>query len=76
MAGQNRDPFIEQYRRLIGRRVVGIVKSPASRIRRALYGLKFDDHTVAWVMCDPDGNGPGFLEIETNPAAPPDRLIA
>ena len=59
-----RDPFFEQYRKLIGRRVVGIVKSPARRLMRELYGLTFDDRTVAWVMCDPEGNGPGFLEIE------------
>ena len=60
-----RDPFFEQYRKLIGRRVVGVVKSPARRTMRELYGLAFDDRTVAWVMCDPEGNGPGFLEIKT-----------
>ena len=28
-----------------------------------VYGLIFSDSTTAWIMCDPEGNGPGFLDI-------------
>lgn len=26
--------------------------------------LKFNDNSTAVVMCDPEGNGPGFLDIQ------------
>jgi hypothetical protein len=29
-----------------------------------VYGLRFTDGAVAWIMRDPEGNGTGFLEIE------------
>ena len=28
-----------------------------------LWGLKFTDGTVTWIMRDPEGNGPGFMDI-------------
>ena len=33
----------------------------------AFYGLKFGNGTVAWVLCDPEGNGPGHLDIDAVP---------
>jgi hypothetical protein len=29
-----------------------------------IWGLKFDDGTMAFILCDPEGNGPGHLEIQ------------
>jgi len=29
-----------------------------------VYGLEFEDGTTAWILCDPEGNGPGFLDIQ------------
>jgi len=48
---------------LIGHKVTGIVKSPSSW-SDPFWGLKFDDGTIAFILCDPEGNGPGHLEIQ------------
>lgn len=31
-----------------------------------VYGLEFHDGTKAWIMRDPEGNGPGHLDIMQN----------
>ena len=59
-----KDPFVSEYSKLIGKKVKAIAKSPADRYMDQAYGLVFEDDTVAWIMRDPEGNGPGFLAIE------------
>jgi len=58
------NPWVKHYTQLVGRKVVGLVQSPAQDGDDETYGLLFDDKTVAWILRDPEGNGPGFLEIE------------
>ena len=29
-----------------------------------VFGLEFYDGTIAWILADPEGNGPGHLEIK------------
>jgi len=51
----------QHYQRLLGRRIVQIVEStewPAAP------GFLLDDDTTVWIQQDPEGNGPGFLEIQ------------
>lgn len=61
--------YEKEYSKLIGKRVKGLVKSPPEMGMKECYGLEFTDGTVAWIMCDPEGNGPGFLAIEKPEAA-------
>lgn len=66
--------FFSEYSRLVGKRVKRVVKenprgprAPTpdnySSYNRTVFGLEFDDGTTAWIMCDSEGNGPGFLSI-------------
>ena len=60
----------EQYMRahlgqLVGRKVIGLVKDPSDEFA-PIWGLRFDDGTMAFILCDPEGNGPGHLAIEKN----------
>ena len=66
------DPYFNHYRRLIGATIRGIVQDTAAA-PETTYGLEYErrDHLVgkpltgiAWILRDPEGNGPGFLEFE------------
>lgn len=48
---------------LLGKRAVRVAVSPDDDIGD-IYGIEFDDGTVAWILCDPEGNGPGHLDIQ------------
>lgn len=58
------NPYVKHYSQLICRKVIGVVRMPAGETGEEMYGLLFDDETIAWILRDPEGNGPGFLEIE------------
>lgn len=58
---------LEQCKKLIGYQIVSICEDPENNS----YGLmveKIDgpktDAKLCWIDCDPEGNGPGFLQIE------------
>jgi hypothetical protein len=53
----------EHLGQLVGRKVTGLVKDPGDGVE-PIWGLKFDDGTMAFILCDPEGNGPGHLEIQ------------
>jgi hypothetical protein len=53
----------EHLGQLVGRKVTGLVKDPSPGVG-PIWGLKFDDGTMAFILCDPEGNGPGHLEIQ------------
>lgn len=53
---------MEHLSKLKGKTVLDIVKDPSDG--DDFYGLHFTDDTVAWVMRDPEGNGPGHLDIQ------------
>ncbi len=64
----SKDYYIEEYKKLVGKTITGIVKTPPTDIG-VTYGLRYGDAVtggIAWVLRDPEGNGPGFLEIEPN----------
>ncbi len=49
---------IKYYKQLTGKTVVDVVFNGADE-----FGIKFQDGTVAWILCDWEGNGPGHLQI-------------
>ena len=49
------------YQRLLGRRIVQIVESTE---HPPIPGFRLDDGTMVWIQCDPECNGPGYLQIE------------
>ena len=57
------DYYIKEYSQLKGHKVVDIVKD-GSDPDETVYGLVFDNGTVAWIMSDDEGNGSGTLHIQ------------
>ena len=55
--------MVKHLGQLVGRKVTGLVKDPGQDTE-PIWGLKFDDGTLAFILCDPEGNGPGHLEIQ------------
>ena len=54
---------IKQAQRLVGARVMAVCNTPDF----SSFGLQFQcgkKTVVAWVDCDPEGNGPGHLNLE------------
>ena len=50
--------------KLNGKTVKAIVTDGGNQGIGECFGLHFSDGTIAWIMCDPEGNGPGFLDIQ------------
>jgi hypothetical protein len=49
---------------LLNKKVIGLCVDNQSFDDQAVYGLRFSGGLIAWIQCDPEGNGPGFLSIE------------
>lgn len=49
------------YLQLAGLTITGLVKDDSDD--KLIYGLKLSDGKIAWILQDPEGNGPGFLDI-------------
>lgn len=52
----------KHYGQLVGRKIVEVTVD-RSCFSDPLYGLELDDGSSAYILCDPEGNGPGFLDI-------------
>ena len=54
---------------MVGKKVVRIlIDSSPETVRdfgEPLFGIEMSDGTRVWVLRDPEGNGPGFLSIES-----------
>lgn len=59
-----KDFYAEHYGQLVGKKVVQIGKDDGEEFNEAMYCLIFSDGTKAWIMRDPEGNGPGHMDIE------------
>lgn len=68
-AAKEHSAWCTHYARLIGKTVNGLAFDNESIPGQTCYGLRFTDGTIAFIMCDPEGNGPGFLEIQGNEKA-------
>jgi hypothetical protein len=49
---------LEALRPLVGKRVRNLIKDEAGN-----FGFEMEESTAVWIMCDPEGNGPGFAEV-------------
>ena len=56
--------MVEHLSPLVGKTVKELAVDPEGVDGEPVFGLAFTDGTVAWIMCDPEGNGPGFLDLE------------
>ena len=55
---------IRHLSQLLSKTVVKVVRDGGQdEYTKECFGLEFDDGTTAWIMCDPEGNGPGHLDI-------------
>lgn len=57
----------KHLQQLLGKTVTGLVvdnsKDTLLDFGEPIWGLEFTDGTVVFAMRDPEGNGPGFMEI-------------
>ena len=56
------DAETAHLKQLVGQRIVNVVTDLLDG--QNLYGLVLSNGSVAWILCDPEGNGPGHLQIE------------
>lgn len=64
------DPTVRHLSQLVGKKVTGICHDNGADPTlggEKIYGLVFDDETVAWILADPEGNGPEHLDIQKGP---------
>ena len=64
-----RDPMVEHLSRLVGKKIIGLAVTDEVPNYDTLYGLRLSGGLIAWIQCDPEGNGPGFLSIEQDAQA-------
>jgi hypothetical protein len=50
---------------LVGKTVTSLATDGEQDDSDTTWGLVFSDGTIAWISCDPEGNGPGHLDIES-----------
>jgi len=64
--GAKAEPFtVKHLRRLIGRKVVAVAHDGnPDDYRETVFGLQFDDGSIGWILRDPEGNGPGWMDIQ------------
>ena len=61
MTKETKDFYVNHYGKLKGKTVSDVILDEADR--DVFMGLLFTDGTQAWILCDPEGNGSGFLDI-------------
>ena len=54
---------LKRYDKLVGKTLTGVCIDRSDRGIEPVIGLVFGE-TVAWILCDEEGNGPGVLDIE------------
>ncbi len=70
-----RDFHAEHLGRLTGGVIRGVITDPGAKAEfgQSIYGLDVEMPAApgrgarrlnVWILCDPEGNGPGFLDIE------------
>ncbi len=61
---ENSIAMFKHLSQLKGWVVTDIVRDGGSAYTEECFGLQMENGMTAWIQCDPEGNGPGFLEIE------------
>ena len=55
---QYQDACLEALQPIVGEIVSNLVKDSLGN-----FGFRTQKGTLVWIMCDPEGNGPGFAEV-------------
>ena len=63
MLAKERQFIVKHLAQLVGKTVKNVVHAPAEGYVEEGWGLEFTDGTIAWILCDAEGNGNGWLEI-------------
>lgn len=60
-----KNDIAEYFSKLVGRKIVNVqlLQDIYSGGNEPLAVLVFDDDSSASILCDPEGNGPGFIDI-------------
>ena len=58
--------YERHYLRLVGKTILAVVKDPTHDMG-TVFGLQLDSGETVWILCDPEGNGPGHLELQPKP---------
>ena len=70
MSSTKTDPYLAEYKKLVGKMCVDVICDEEGIEGQPVYGLVFKSGvkdrkpSVAWVYQDEEGNGPGFLNIQ------------
>ena len=62
---KNNDYMLKHLEQLVGQTITGLLQD---KDEPEIVGFQTKSFDV-WVLCDPEGNGPGFLEIEKKKGA-------
>lgn len=54
---------MERYDALVGKKLTGMCVDNSDPGIEPVVGLKFGK-TIAWILCDEEGNGPGCLDLQ------------
>ncbi len=52
------DACLKELAPLVGQRIKNLIRDNEGN-----FGFKTERGTQVWIMCDPEGNGPGFAEV-------------
>ena len=58
----------QSNKKLIGTQVVGTILTPDEEAWGLQVRTQDGNELLVWVDCDPEGNGPGWLQIEEKPS--------
>lgn len=75
------DHVREHLKQLVGAKILGVVDDGSKESHDRAYGLRVKkisgQFAIAWILRDPEGNGPGFLDFEDEPVVKVgDRVVA
>lgn len=55
---QYQDACLEALAPVLGKRVSNLIRDDSGG-----FGFETEDGTEVWIMCDAEGNGPGFADV-------------
>ena len=56
--------MVKHLSQLAGKKIVGLIEDKDTSDIGEVVGFELNDGTLVWIMRDPEGNGPGHLDIQ------------
>ena len=56
--------MVKHLSQLAGKKIGGLIEDKDTSDIGEVAGFKLNDGTLVWIMRDPEGNGPGHLDIQ------------